>query len=435
MATEKSAAKPAAKRSDGMESAPGKAVRITSIDALRGLIMFTMIYVNDIAGASTQVVPWWMRHFPGNQSGMTFVDLVFPGFLFIVGMSIPFALGSRLSKGEPLVKILWHILSRTLGLLGIGILMVNETPDTKAMGWSGALWGTLMYLGAILAFCDLAPGGTPKEGKPDDRKWRIVSRILRLAGLALLVWLAFAFRGAKGERIITLSPFALRTEWYGILGLIGWAYLVGSVIFLCFRTNRTALLGCVALLFCLYPADRTGTFDHFWLSRFVGIGGTLGAHPAITTAGVLLASILVTQETSGTAARVRFALLFVGGCATAAWLLQGLYGIIKNSATPAWCLWACAITGALWLGFYLLADVLPMGWAARPLALAGQNVLLAYLLHNLLYPTMDLLNLGNFYGHLAGPTLANAVARSAGCAVILLAIAVGLNRLGFRLKL
>src|SRR5579885_1207274 len=126
--------------------------RITSIDALRGLVMFTMIFVNDLAGAPHELVPDWMVHFSDRHrggSGMTFVDLVFPGFLFIVGMSIPFALGSRVNKGEPLWKILLHVVIRTVSLLAIGILMVNETPDSEQMGWSGELWCTLMYLSAI----------------------------------------------------------------------------------------------------------------------------------------------------------------------------------------------------------------------------------------------------------------------------------------------
>ena len=55
---------------------------------------------------------------------MTFVDLVFPAFLFIAGMSIPFALGCA-NAGEPLWKIVWHVVTRTCALLTIGILMVN----------------------------------------------------------------------------------------------------------------------------------------------------------------------------------------------------------------------------------------------------------------------------------------------------------------------
>src|SRR5580693_10621932 len=95
--------------------------RITSIDALRGFVMFMMIFVNDLAGAPDTIVPDWMAHFSDRHktgSGMTFVDLVFPGFLFIVGMSIPFALGPRLAR-EPLWKTVWHIVVRTLALLWI----------------------------------------------------------------------------------------------------------------------------------------------------------------------------------------------------------------------------------------------------------------------------------------------------------------------------
>src|ERR1700743_3226677 len=83
--------------------------RVVSIDAARGLVMFTMLFVNDLAGVSHEIVPAWMRHFHG-RSGMTFVDQVFPGFLFIVGMSIPFALGSRLNKSEPGWKTFLHLL-------------------------------------------------------------------------------------------------------------------------------------------------------------------------------------------------------------------------------------------------------------------------------------------------------------------------------------
>src|SRR5712691_7572197 len=99
--------------------------RIVSVDALRGFVMFAMIFVNDIAGAPDKIVPGWMKHFHG-KSGMTFVDLVFPAFLFIVGMSIPSAIGFRLDQGEPLWKTLLHVVMRTLSLLMIGVLMVNE---------------------------------------------------------------------------------------------------------------------------------------------------------------------------------------------------------------------------------------------------------------------------------------------------------------------
>jgi heparan-alpha-glucosaminide N-acetyltransferase len=403
--------------------------RVVSIDALRGLVMFTMIFVNDLAGASPKIVPAWMRHFHG-RSGMTFVDLVFPAFLFIVGMSISFALGGRAGGGEPVVKTLFHVVVRTLALLAIGILMVNdESPGHDMTGLPPALCAVLMYISAMLAFCSISLPTTSAEGL------RTVNSLLRGIGIGAMLTLAFLFRGEHGGRIITLSPFAIHTVWYGILGLIGWAYLVGSIVWLLFRTNALALLGCVALLLAFYPADRSGAFDGFWLSRYVGIGGTLGSQPSITVAGMLLASMLFPPGKVKLLGRIRFAILYILGFAAAAVLLNGLYGINKNAATPSWCLWACAITASVWLIFHLLSDLGPLHPGAKLLSVAGQNVLLAYLISEMLPSALELFRLDDAYSSLAEHGLASAVARSAACAAIILCATAGLNRAGFRLKL
>jgi heparan-alpha-glucosaminide N-acetyltransferase len=416
-------------------SAPASAsFRVTSIDAVRGLVMFTMIFVNDIAGVSEDIVPAWMRHYRG-PDGMTFVDLVFPAFLFIVGMSIPFALGARIMRGEPWWRCLGHVAVRTMALLFIGVLMVNESPDSGQMGWSASVWSTLMYLSAILWFGSISPmRGTVSS--PDRRRvFGAISMVLRIVGFVCLVWLAFAWRGESGRRIISLSPFSINTEWWGILGLIGWAYLVSAIVFLLFRDRGTALLGCVVLLMCLYPASRTGAFEHFPLARYVGIGDTLGSQAAISVAGMLLVSVLVNPDTRSNRSLIRFAVLFIAGCSAGALLLDGLYGINKNSATPSWCLWACAITAAIWLIAHLLSETRVGGWLTGPFSVAGRNVLLAYLLSNVLWYVLDLLRLGDWYDQLAEPGIANAVARSAGVAAVILLLSVVLNRLGFRLKL
>jgi predicted acyltransferase len=408
--------------------------RIVSIDALRGLVVFTMIFVNDIAGVSPAIVPPWLRHFPG-PNGMTLVDLVFPAFLFVVGMSIPLALGARLDRGAPLWQTLGHVLVRTVSLLAIGVLMVQGTPSTERMGWSGTWWSVLMYLSAFLAFSNLSVrhGSTASERATSAR--HLVSLGLRVVGLAGLVGLALVYRGKDGQCIISFAPFSIRHSWYGILGLIGWAYLVGAVVFLAFRGRRTALLGCVVLLLGLYPAAKTGAFEGFWLARHVSIGDTLGALPSITVAGLLLASTLVTPDTATPGARVRFTLLFIAGCAAGALLLHGLYGIHKNSATPSWCLWACAISAAVWLLFHGISEVRPLSFLIWPFALAGQNVLLAFLLSEMLYSVRELLGIAGWYAGLAEASLASAIARPAACAVAVLAVTAGLNRAGFRLRL
>jgi predicted acyltransferase len=273
------------------------------------------------------------------------------------------------------------------------------------------------------------------DAKEKWNAWKIITLCLRATGMVALVWLAFAFRGAKDQRIITLSPFHLDPDWYGILGLIGWAYLVAATVYLVFRGQRTAIVGSMVLLLCLFAADKKHLFDHFWLNNYVGIGETLGSGAAITVGGLLLGSMLAAADLTTLKSRAAFTFWFGAGCAAAALLLHPLYGISKNNATPSWCLWACAITAALWFVFYLICDVRPVPAVSRPLALAGQNVLLAYLLSELLPGLLGQLHLGDWYWRLGEPNLACAIMRAALCGGLILLLSVGLNRIGFKLKL
>ena len=70
--------------------------RVASIDIFRGLTMAVMIFVNELAGV--RGLPWWTYHAHAQQDVMTYVDMVFPFFLFIVGMSMPLAIERRLEQ-------------------------------------------------------------------------------------------------------------------------------------------------------------------------------------------------------------------------------------------------------------------------------------------------------------------------------------------------
>ena len=68
-------------------AAPSAVSRVVSIDIFRGLTMAAMIFVNALA--DVRGLPWWTYHAHANEDVMTYVDMVFPFFLFIVGMSLP----------------------------------------------------------------------------------------------------------------------------------------------------------------------------------------------------------------------------------------------------------------------------------------------------------------------------------------------------------
>jgi hypothetical protein len=121
--------------------------------------------------------------------------------------------------------------------------------------------------------------------------------------------------------------------------------------------------------------------------------------------------------------------------AFAAMLIYKPFLIWKNEATPPWCLWAACTTAGIWLLFYIVGDALRLKWLTWPFAIAGRNVLLAYLLSEGMDSLFNILKLDDWYGGLAGSTLPHAIARSLGLGIVLLTLTAIVNRLGFRLKL
>ena len=96
--------------------------RNQAIDILRALTMTLMVFVNDLWNVA---YPKWMGHAGMTEDYFGLSDVVFPCFLFVVGMSIPYALESSFSKGKSGQQVAGHILSRTLALLIMGVFLVN----------------------------------------------------------------------------------------------------------------------------------------------------------------------------------------------------------------------------------------------------------------------------------------------------------------------
>src|SRR6478609_3492580 len=92
--------------------------RLHSIDVFRAVTMLLMIFVNDVSGVKN--IPVWIEHVGASDDGLGFADTVFPAFLFIVGLSIPFAIRNRINKGDAPLNIALYIASRSLALLIMG---------------------------------------------------------------------------------------------------------------------------------------------------------------------------------------------------------------------------------------------------------------------------------------------------------------------------
>jgi heparan-alpha-glucosaminide N-acetyltransferase len=398
--------------------------RLLSVDLIRGLDVLLMLFVNEMAGVSG--TPAFLLHVPANADGMTITDVVFPAFLFITGMSIPLAIGARLRAGDARSTILRHVLVRSLSLIVIGVLMVNAEHGNAPGLLSPDAWNVLMTIAVLLVW---------QAPTVRFRRWR--PAMIALGAIALVV-LAFLFRSSMASGLIQL-----RTQWWGILGLIGWSYLVASLVFLAAGDRPIVLAAASALLYALFFADRFGLIGHV---PYLNVGSTLGSHAALTVSGSVITAWLTRYRRHGGAAGpfgwraigYGAGLITLGAIVHQFRDVDPAFWISKPHATPAWCLISGGITCTAWAILYELADV--KGWRRwpAPITIAGQAALLAYLLAPMLSSIFEIssaLTGGvNVYGAL-GDHLITGTIRSALFALLVVWICGRMRTSGFEPKL
>ncbi len=325
-------------------------MRIASIDIFRGLVILSMIFFNLLAGAVN--VPAWMLHAPAELNHMTVVDIIFPAFLFAVGLSIPLALERRKSAGEPAAVTWKHIIQRSLTLVLMGLFSVYAEAHNESDG----LWIALGTISFILIWAQFpAPART--------RSFLKFSGIGLL--LTLLVW-----------HVLDNGTVSLWPGWPGILGIIGWCYLYACAIYYLSATRLPVLMAGLMFFLALYPliafsrkAFPDISFDYI-TSTFIILCGTI-------TSILLFAGPYSSRPSSQRFIRLSIflALLFVAGNVFYPWL-----GISKDLSTPSYVLLTSAWCLLAFLLVYWLADVRGEGRWFSLLVPAGKNALLAYIL-------------------------------------------------------
>ncbi|MDP4131535.1 MAG: DUF5009 domain-containing protein [Bacteroidota bacterium] len=381
--------------------------RIISIDAFRGITILMMVFVNELAGIRD--IPFWMKHMPAHVDAMSFVDVVFPAFLFIAGMSIPFALCKRFTVNRNKGKLQKHILWRVAGLLCFGFFMVNgESSGPHDMVLSIYAWSLLFYFFAIMVW----------------QVYRVTSKNLVLAmrgiGLAGLLFLALIYRGGMdGTHFIT-------PRWWGILGLIGWAYLFSCLFYQLSSGKPLPLMLFVILCTILFALTKYYNWNDFPAKN--------ATHISVMLCGVIV-SILLFDE--GNARGVQRRIGEVAGLALilfiAGYFLRPLYAISKIYATPTWGFYCAAICCLLYLLFYWVIDMKGHQRWTRFFQPAAENPLLTYLIPDIIFALIMLLHIRLFpakwsYG-------IPGMLWSAAFAIIVMFIAKGLNKLHVRLQL
>jgi len=114
--------------------------RLMSLDFFRGLTIMAMILVNN--PGDEEAAYWPLQHAKWN--GWTPTDLIFPFFLFIVGVAMMFSFWSRLQRGESRRDLMLHVVRRAFILFALG-LFLNGFPNHFHAG-SIRIYGVLQRI-------------------------------------------------------------------------------------------------------------------------------------------------------------------------------------------------------------------------------------------------------------------------------------------------
>lgn len=304
-----------------------------SLDAFRGLTIAAMILVNN-PGSWASVYPP-LLHAPWH--GWTPTDLIFPFFLFIVGVAIPLAFASRRRRGQDRATLLAHAWWRGALLALVGLAMAAY----PFVQWEGLRYpGVLQRIGLVYALTATAYLFL------DRRALAALTVALLLGYWALMSWVPVPGFGA-GD----LSPDGNLAAWL----------------------------------------DRTLMDGHLWSqSRTWDPEGLLGSLPAVATCLLGVFTGMGLRAASDRSRTTRTMLVAGIALIAAGWLWGFAFPINKNLWTSSYVLftagWALAVLAVCSWAIDLRGHA---GWA-RPFVAYGRNALAVFVASGLLAKTLFL---------------------------------------------
>jgi predicted acyltransferase len=310
------------------------------VDVLRGLTVAAMVLVNN--PGSWASVYWPLRH--AEWSGFTPTDMIFPFFLFIVGVSIPLALGPRLEERRA-AGLVGRVLWRSLAIFALGVLL-------HALPWfhlaTLRIPGVLQRIAVcylLAALLVLVSGGVAG--------WRLQAAVA--GGLLVGYWMLMTRVAPPGGVAGDLSPAG---------------NLAGYV-------------------------DRLVLGPHLWqVSKFYDPEGVLSTLPAMATTllGVLAGHWI---RGAGPTRRAVGGLVIGGVAATAAgWLWAQSFPINKALWTSSYALFMSGLAALTLAACYWMIEV--RGWrrVTGPFVVLGVTALPLFFLSSLMARLLLLIRVG-----------------------------------------
>jgi predicted acyltransferase len=322
-----------ATESQGFERREG---RLLSLDAFRGATIISMILVNN-PGTWSAVYPPLLH---AEWNGWTFTDLIFPFFLFIVGVAIVFAYTKRLERGVPRRPLVAKATKRATILFGFGLLL--------------AAWPYFTF--------------TPSFGLSPlmTEKLRIMGVLQRIALCYLAATLLFLYVSDRARR------------WICAAILFGYWALLTLVPVPGFGPGRIDLPeGSLAA----YIDRAILGVNHLWAGaeHRWDPEGLLSTLPAIATTllGIFAGQILIAKEVSRRRKAWNLFLLGVVGT-VAGWLWGRVFPINKSLWTSSYVVLTGGIALLTLSAFYWLADVRGHRAWTKPFVIYGVNAITVF---------------------------------------------------------
>ena len=300
-------------------AAPSK--RIITIDILRGITIFAMILCANIGYYSD--LPAWMFHgqtppptyaFNPDVPGITWVDLVFPFFLFTMGAAFPLAMRKKLENGVSRWEVTGSLFRRWLTLTIFAIVLGNAyqigaspRPEFVKGIFSLALWG-VMFMSLVRL--------------KDERKCRLVNN----AGMFLLIVMAVIGTDLMGLKL---------SRWNSdiIIMILANIAIFGGLIWM-FTKDNIRLRWLILLFIVAIKALSSYTPEVLsWVPAMRGIGWFFSwgylQYLVIAVAGSIVGDKLLDHSRSGEAAQIDAFHITAGAIALAAMLVQ-LWGLFTR---------------------------------------------------------------------------------------------------------
>ena len=235
--------------------------RLISLDLFRGATIAGMIVVNNGGNDATY---WPLKHAEWN--GWTPTDLVFPFFLFIVGVSIVFSFQARLARGDSRVSLMLHAVRRSVTIFLIG-LFLNAFPYFHIATWR--IPGVLQRIAVAYLIAAVLTLYTTTY-----------VRIACVAGFLIGYWVLMRYMpvpgfGVPGRDIPLLDPDANLVAWLDRKLMMGHLYegtrdpegLLSTL-----PAFATALLGVLTGEWLRSPRSSRQKMTGMFLAGGIGIG-------------------------------------------------------------------------------------------------------------------------------------------------------------------